>query len=426
MEPLATGTFVATPWGFDPAWFAPIAVVVPALAWVACAWWRALAQDPNRMRRAGLRELRRLAARARRSPGGPQPGHLHAFLRAAARTWNLRSSAPTAAEVARAQLALTGDAALVARWQELWTVTERALFGARATPPADWAERVAAAAASVPVPKRERWVPNRLGDWLPAAASAVLVAIALLPAWATAQRADTADPAALRAIEQAGATALAQDWNDPGAHHHVAVARLARQDWNVALAHALAAFAQAPSAATRATLRAALEQNEPAARRLQPLLEGPWYRRAPALLSPAAWQRLALVVAVLLALLLATLVVARYAQGTAWRAAVARYRPGAVAAGGVAACALAFGAAVASWHAWGPLAQPRAAVMLQAANLAPIPTDLVPEAETSPVLAGTVVLVQSAFLGWQQVETPAGTRGWVRRPLVRPLYSTRS
>ena len=39
----------------------------------------------------------------------------------------------------------------------------RALYAAGGSPPADWVQRAAAAAAGVQLPKRERWLPDRRG-----------------------------------------------------------------------------------------------------------------------------------------------------------------------------------------------------------------------------------------------------------------------
>src|ERR1700730_5517025 len=72
LEPLPLGEIAATPWSFSPAWFVLLAGGVPGITWLGLAWKRALDEDPHRLRRAGIRELRRLLARVRRSKSSPQ------------------------------------------------------------------------------------------------------------------------------------------------------------------------------------------------------------------------------------------------------------------------------------------------------------------------------------------------------------------
>jgi hypothetical protein len=431
----ALPVFAAIPWALHPAWFALVAVLPPALVWLVCAWRRAYASDPAARRRAGIRELRRLLARVRRT-GEVRHEHLHAWRRAVARTWNVSRSAPTAEDIARAQLAITGDEDQTREWQTLWLASERALFGTAAAPSPDWLERAWAAAAALRVPERTRRFPNRLQDWVPAAvvvlvATSVVATSSVGPATAAAPGDSGNRPAAAGVAPDAGREAGAADaaaarltrrWNDPAAHHALALAHAAREDWNASLVHAVAAFAQAPSHATRTTLRSALDHNEVAARQLQPLLAGRWYERLPAYASPASWQRSALAAALVAAALLSTLVAAAYVTTPGALAQVRRWRLRELAAGGAAIALVVIGASVYSWSAYGLLREPDAAIGLQSANASPVPSDLVPEEETSPFVAGTLVRQRATFLGWRRVESASGATGWVRREVVRSVY----
>ena len=60
---LPLGQLSSIPWSFHPAWFLLLAFGLPALTWLGLAWKRALDEDPHRLRRAGLRQVRRLLAR---------------------------------------------------------------------------------------------------------------------------------------------------------------------------------------------------------------------------------------------------------------------------------------------------------------------------------------------------------------------------
>ena len=432
MEPLPLGEIGTTPWAFSPLWFVLLAIAIPAIAWATCAWRRAFAEDPNRIRRAGVREMRRLLAGMRRSRSSPQSRHLHAWLRATARTWGVGVSAPTAAEVSTALHAITGDAAVTSKWRELWRATEQGLFAANAKPPEGWLEKASSAAASVRMPKRERPFPNRLGHWLPSITAMVAVAASVVPGAARAELSEGAAVSDSHLIEAQAAAqaALKSNWNDWAAHHNVAAARIQEADWNVAIAHATASFLQQPaSPATRETLHAVLEQTQTADPRLRLMLSGAWYERIPALLSAAGWQRVALASSLLLAIALSTLVLALYVPSTS-SLAIKGYSIRRVmlctGRGGVALGVLLFGLAVVGWSGYGAMNRPDAAILLQNVNLSPAPTDLIPVEETSPFPAGTVVLAQRSFLGWQQVTIGENTSGWIRHNAVMPIYGKRT
>jgi hypothetical protein len=419
VEPTSLPAFAAVPWALHPAWFALLALVPPALAWVVCAWRSAYASDPNARRRAGVRELQRLLKRLQRSRSAPRPEHLHAWRRAVARAWDVPKSAPTAAEIARAQLALSGDEAGTNDASALWHATERALFGAEAALPADWLPRACALAASMRMPERTRRFPNRLRDWRPAVAAGLVGAFVVAAGLVDPARAEIS-----RATVVAAAERLTVRWNDPAAHHTLALAHAERENWNSALVHAVAAFAQAPTDATRSSLRAALEHNEVAARELLPLVAGPWYASVPSLASPASWQRGALASAAGAAVLLTLLVVSVYVTAPAAAKLARRWHLRWILPAAAVVAVLGLGGCVAAWQSYGLLREPGAAVILQSTNLAAAPTDLVPEEETSPVVAGALVRQRSAFLGWRRVETSSGAAGWVRREAVRAVYGS--
>src|SRR5688572_29768745 len=102
MQALPLGQLGSTPWSFSPLWFVALALIVPALAWLGLAWRRALLECPNRIRRAGVKEMRRLLKALHRTDTPPRPAHLHAWLRATARVWDVRTSAPRISEVSQA------------------------------------------------------------------------------------------------------------------------------------------------------------------------------------------------------------------------------------------------------------------------------------------------------------------------------------
>src|SRR5882672_3632087 len=125
---MTLGQLGGTPWSFNPAWFLLLSLGLPGLTWLGFAWKRALDEDPHRLRRSGLRELRRLLVRIRRSGAVPQPVHLHGWCHAAARTWDIRVSAPTGVQLSQSLQTLTRDPLSASAWRELWSMTERGLY----------------------------------------------------------------------------------------------------------------------------------------------------------------------------------------------------------------------------------------------------------------------------------------------------------
>lgn len=433
MQPLPLGELAATPWSLSPFWFIALALGIPALLWLGLAWRRALLECPNLIRRAGVREMRRLLRSLQHSDTEPRPAHLHAWLRATARVWNIRTSAPCVGEVSQAAHTLSGDSAVSSRWCDLWRTTEHGLYAPNMQPTRDWLQDATNVAATVNMPKRERLFPNRLGHWLPSVAGALLVVVmfgsrslADVP-WSSPPAPEVSpqptheapmnappEPLAAEVAEDAQA-ALKNNWNDWAAHRNLAAYQTQQGELNLAIAHAAAAFVQHPTGSdTRDALLAALGATEIVDSNLRQLLSGAWYRRVPTLLSPAGWQRMALMAALTAASGFCVMIFSLYSP-----AKPARWTGRGVAAVG----AIVLVASVASWNAYGSFSHPAAAILVQNANLSPVPTDLVPTEETSPLSAGSVVIAGRNFLGWRKVDAGREVSGWVRGNALMPLYA---
>jgi len=450
MQPLPLGEVAATPWSLSPFWFIALALVIPASLWLGLAWRRALLECPNRLRRTGIREMQRLLKSLQRADAPPLPVHLHAWLRATARAWDIRTSAPCVSEVSKAAHAISGDAAVSSRWHKLWATTEHGLYGPNVQPTRDWLQDATSVAATLDMPKRERFFPNRLGHWLPSVAGAVLVAVMIgstqsladvpwsapadanatstsglgvppSPTAETAMATQPEDPPEDLAPEvaEAAEAALESNWNDWAAHRNLAAYEAQQGELNSAIAHAAAAFVQHPSGSdTRDVLLAALGETEVIDRNLRRLLSGAWYERAPTLLSPAGWQRLALLAALVTAAGLSVMVFSLYSRS--WRNVFVWSGRGVAALG-----AIVLVASVAGWNAYGAFSNPEAAMLVQNTNVTPVPTDLVPTEETSPLSAGSVVIAGRSFLGWRKVEAEREISGWVRDDALMTLYASR-
>jgi hypothetical protein len=420
LEPLSLGQLGAVPWGYSPTWFLLIALGVPTLTWLGFAWKRALDEDPHRFRRKALRELRGQLALMQRGGSAPAQPQLHGWCRAAARTWGVHVLAPTTEQVTESVATLSaGNKSLATTWRELWLVTDRGLYAPPSEPPSDWLQRACAAAQSVQVPKRERWLPNRLAHWLPSVTAALLLTVCGLTCLlaGSAISAATAPTVASQDDQKAAVAALRANWTDWAAHYNIAAAQMHEGNWNYAVAHATAAFVLDPSQAfNRDNLRFASQQAGTLDPTLRRFLYGAWFQRFPTLFSPAAWQRWALAASCLIAAGLTTLVLVIYVPHLR---GYTRVGPRSALAIGVVLFAL----SVSSYDAYGTLSRPAAGILLTDVNLSPSPTELVPEQDMFPATAGSVTLPRSAFLGWQQVAVGPNIVGWLRKNTVMPLYT---
>ena len=346
-----------------------------------------------------------------RSP--PRAYELHAWLMMAARTWGVRLAAPTSVDIARSQHALAESTELMAEWRELVTSVERAVFADHQSLPENWVLRAARAASLVAVPSRVRWLPNQRRDWWPTATTFMVVML-LIPI-GLAQSASTA--------KMAAELVVARHWNSPAAHHRIAVSHLEKQELNTALAHALTAFAQDPNDERAATLQQTLAGNESAARDIRDLLAAKGLKALPRQFSPATWQRIALVSALLTAAMLCTLLVLLFQRRSLARFVYATQRATPVIISTTTLLVGVFVVATTCWQQWGVLNKPSAAITLRTGNLAPIPTDLLPEQETTRLDSGSVITVQRKFLDWRKVETTDGLTGWVRKDTLFPVFN---
>jgi hypothetical protein len=147
---------------------------------------------------------------------------------------------------------------------------------------------------------------------------------------------------------------------------------------------------------------------------LHRLLSGYWYERMSTWLSPAGWQRFALLASLLLGAGLTLGVLQLYLAPHRGR----RYAMRGVIAGGV----LLLLVSLQGWSNYGPLADPQAGILVQQIEISPEPSDLTPREESSPAAAGTVVQGRRVFLSWQQVKVRDDLTGWVRRDAMLPFY----
>jgi tetratricopeptide (TPR) repeat protein len=395
------------------------------LFWLALAVRRAFALDPARNQRDARRALPAAVARVQAAGAdrARRDRALLAWQQVARRAWGLPEAAPLANDITAAAKRLAGDPA-AREWSRLWGEAEAHLYARDATLPADWPERAAAAVQTVPAPRRpwrEVWRPRHL--W-PLALVALGAGLATAPdslAAPTASAVADAAPDALAAYQSGRYSVAATNWRrqlaeapaDWRTRHNLGLALAQQNRWDEAAAHWTAAFLQRPQdPAVRWHFELGLSRAPYTVPALRDLAAGRGFARVARWASPAQWQRLLVGAAFTLGAAIALAVwqrhyPRRFAAGAAWAL--------------LAVSILAGSAATAALHRYGLLARPEAALVWQDTTLRSVPTEA-GEQETTPLGAGTLVLIDHEFLGWRRLAFPNGQTGWVRREVLVPFY----
>jgi BatD DUF11 like domain len=402
--------------GTASAW-APIAearlsqlAVVPfillALYWVALAVRRARLTDPRRPQRQAFAQLAPAVERVRRAATAAERiAALLIWQHTVATALGLDVAAPTAAQL--------DDQ----RWIDVWAGSERALYGREHTLPGGWCDRALSVCTRA---RRPRFNPLRaftMRNLVPkAATAALLLSLAVVTAPARAVETHDAytngDFAAAREQWLAGAQEAPSDWI---ARYNLGLAAAQLGDAPRALAETVAAFVHAPrNDDVRWNARAFAASVPGLDRATAALLSDS--ALAP-LASPAMWQALLIGGALILCGGGALLLRRRYrpAPARSWVGAAALVAG--IALGGTSALAL---------RAYGPLADPQAALVAGQPVLRSVPTDAETAPQQKPLAAGTLVVVERDFLGWVKVGLRSGETGWLRHGDIVPLYAAPS
>ena len=407
--PLSTRALVA--WCLFP-------VTALLLFWLWLAVRRAQQTDPVRPRREAHDRLAKTLAHSWTTADGDREALLRAWQRDAAILWQIPHAAPRAAAFAAASAMPQAGA-----WATLWAEADRALYGAKASLPADWVARAqeALAATSVPGFKPLRlFLPQNLMPF------AALVAVMLFTG-AAVLRAATASSAANGVVayrkgdfagaEKAWRERIKESPTDWIARHNLALALVQQERAPYAAAQAAAAFVQHPGdPSVRWHFALAAEKAgslaQPLTAFLTPGLAASLARHA----SPGTWQLTLIACAFAAALALATLL------ASAYRRRVRRVLPAAVAV--LALSVAGSAAAFTGWRAYGILGDATAVIVARGTTLRSIPTEADTAQKTSTLTSGSVALARKTFLGdrWVQLAFDNGQTGWVRPDDIVPLW----
>jgi len=392
--------------------FGAVPLLLVLLWWLSLAAGRRYATDSKRRRREARArievELAHLAG-AVSLPRALIVEHLRAWQHAAAEFAEITEASPTPAQIAGAlEHVRTGSS-----WAQLWRDANHVIYGETQTLPADWLLRAQGALSDAPladVPLSALFLRRNLFPW------AVLLLVALLPLGVRAEAGAEAYRAGeFKKAEAAWRGAIAAAPRDAAPRANLAAALAQQNRWSESAAHALAAFCLAPQdAAIRWQFNLSLERagiDQPA---FVALATGAGWGGVARWLSPGTWGVALACAWWVWATALGLWLWAHYRARPVWLRRVAALLM--VLALGVG------GSALVSMRTYGLLAQRDIAVVAQNTLLRSVPTEATNAQKTSPLPAGSLALVDQAFLGWSRMVFPNGQTGWVRTEAVVTLY----
>lgn len=416
-DPLPEGVSGRAPFRLAPAWWFFIAFIPPCIAWLGLAFRMVRREDETRRRRAAKRDLLALLSRMHGGSRMPEAGELLEWRRLATKIWNIDRAEPTRADIGRAVSDAGGKHAIA--WAELWREAESALFGSEGELPEDWTLRALSVIREVKITRNQPGFPHRLRHWAPRLTLGILSCLVVYP-----QDADAADLKQARQLYHEGnferarsvwMSQLAVDSSDWAVHNNVALAYAQEERWADAAAHWTSAMLLNPGNQTiRANLRLALTHLDGVDPSLRRALSNDFRDRAVRVRSPADWQLIFAIGAIVVAGGMVFVVLGLYwPPSRRWR------RIGvSVAALGVVTSAVATYAE----SRYGPLAEPKAGMIVQPTELHSIPSDLAEDQQKTFLPPGSVIVMDQDFLGWHRVQAAGGSVGWVRREAITPFF----
>ncbi len=412
-DPLPGASEAPVPWSTSTLIEALIApFVLLLLCWLGLALRRALASDPVRPQREARRRLAATLHELRSATGTDARARLLlAWQHDTAALWRVSLAAPSAAVFHAGPKGLSATA-----WENLWTESDRVLYGPDAALPADWIARAEAALVAQRVDgfsPLQLFLARNLFPFLALALAGVFFHGPL-----------SADPLAdyrkgdFSVAEKSWRDAIAAHPTDWIAQHNLSLALIQQDHAGEAAAHAVAAFVQHPEdPSVRWHLGPAFEKAgytaEPLAAFVQP---GPLQEVAQ-LASPAEWQFVLVLAAALIALALGLWLL----RGYGWRAGWIHL---------TAVVALVLGlllipVAVLGLHAYGTTADARAVIAWHGSTLRSIPTEADTAQKTTALAGGSIAVVDKTFLGWVRLSFDNGQTGWVRKEEIVPLWGAK-
>ncbi|VVM05157.1 hypothetical protein MAMC_00431 [Methylacidimicrobium cyclopophantes] len=385
--------------------------------WFLLAWRHARRADPMERRRAGLRRLRRIHRQIRRATSvGERQEQLFHWQAAIRDAWLVVPAVPGVAELGAALERAQVDSSTRRAWTELWQEAEIHLYAREATLPSDWIGRSEEEARRIRIPRQSWKGTFARRHFFPA----VTIWIVLLSSSWGISALELYRSGRFEQSAELWERSLRRNPTDWIARNNYGAALSQEGRWQEALAQWSSAFLLSPrDSAVRANFALALTHCPGVDKRLSALVSGPVWFRWIGGASPAEWQ---LLLAIGLLVLFASgvlLLLSRY--GLARPALPLRNTLLAV---GLSLSTIALSAVA----LYGPMADPRAGLVIEDASLHSIPTDA--EQQSGPVIAPILVVVGKPFLHWIQVRLSDSRSGWLRAEAVvrffRPSIPSRA
>jgi len=413
-EPIEGTAAVAVPLSTTRVWIgSALSLLGLASVWIALALMRARRTDPlRREREAKVRILMTLRALKQTGEAKSSRTLVRAWQRDALILIGVPQSAPSLGILERHLRTRMKDSA--AGWLALWVESDRALYSENGNLPSTWYDRALAEAQTLRVPRF-----SLLSLFAPQNLLPFVAAIALLSALSSLRGADGMTfyrQGDFSAAQSAWAGRLSTTPTDWIAHHNLALSLSQQDRWGEAAAHASAAFVQQPhNEKVRWNWSLALQRAGYSPPKIGTFLAPSPLHRVAQRLSSAGWKWM-LIASVWILMASVALVLARvYSVGPHW------LRPAGLSLGALTLILTAVSAS--SLHLYGATADRRAVIVWRTGVLRSIPTEADSAQKTTPLVAGSVAVVERTFLKWHRLAFPNGQTGWVPANEVVALWS---
>lgn len=415
-DPVAGGTLAEMP---QPAGHLPLLCLAPffllPLAWLGLAFTRARRLDPLHPQRHARASLQALF---RKVPATEQQTRhqVKAWQELVARAFGLDAAAPSSRQLSELLRERNIDG--TKDWLDLWSQADSFLYAQDAKLPDNWLPRAQASLQGLRIPRfnvLKTLLPRHLLPWFFSLGLALLTlpCSQLLAIPNATELYAKGDFAGAAAQWEASVRAHPTDW---AARHNLGLSLLQQNQAGPAAAQLASALVQNPSDETvRRNLRLACSQAGFTPMRAGELAADHPLSDLARLAGPASWQWLL--------------------EGSAWLALGGillyllhgyglRFRFQRLLAAVLACSALLLAlASLSALARYGSLADPSAAFVRQNSTLRSIPTEADATQKTSAIQAGSLVVIDKAFLGWRHVTLQGGDTGWLRQSDLVPLWT---
>lgn len=412
-EPSGDSGSSPIPSGSVKLWQLAYSLLAPCVLWILIALIRSILFDPNKDRRKAYQALKAASLQIDDSLEQARMVQLK-WRMAAKRFWRIEAEEPSSTDVLEA-VTREADADQAERWQSLWSLSDRILFGKRPPSFKDWQSDLRDALGFVRQPGLSLDRLFSAKAWF-AALALGFVLFAVSNSFAK-EGLGYYNGGSFDKAQTAWKAELKNDPYDWSLRHNLGLAAAQQEKWGEAMAYWTSAFAlNTNSPELNWNLKVGLNKSGSYYPTLGKLVKGDGLMAFIALRTPAQWERAAYLAMRVAAIALCAWVAFAYFPRL-------KRLQFACLLLGLLSIASVFGA---DWarREYGLLANPNALIATVENSLKSVPTDLEVEQIESPLPEGSLCIARKRFLGWLKVELPNGELGWARQETFAPLYGT--